>query len=223
MIGRLRGTVIAEEADGIVVIDVGGVGYEVSTPLGTVGRASVRSGFSGPGAGSSGLTGGDERVVSLFVHTHVREDALVLFGFASDIDREAFRILLGVSSVGPKTAIGILSALPGPELSRAIAGKDLGKLTTISGIGKKTAERLLLELRDKLPATTEAAGAAPAPAATKSGRVQRSPQGELLARALVNLGYKSTEADRAVTTLEPRLETTPLAELVKDSLALLAK
>jgi Holliday junction DNA helicase RuvA len=213
MIGRLRGTVIAEEADGIVVLDVGGVGYEVSTPLGTIGRA-----------GSSGLTGGD-RVVVLYVHTHVREDALVLFGFASDVDREAFRILLGVSSVGPKTAIGILSALPGPELSRAIASKDLGKLTTISGIGKKTAERLLLELRDKLPASAEVGGhaAAPTPAANKSGRAQRSAQGELLARALVNLGYKSTEADRAVTTFEPRLETTPLAELVKDSLALLAR
>jgi Holliday junction DNA helicase RuvA len=214
MIGRLRGTVIAEEADGIVVIDVGGVGYEVSTPLGTIGRASARA------ADGSGST------VTLFIHTHVREDALILFGFASDLDREAFRTLIGVSSVGPKTAIGILSALPGPELARAIAAKDLGKLTTISGIGKKTAERLLLELRDKLPVSPDAtagASATPATTTTKSGRAPRSPNGELLARALVNLGYKNTEADRAVTTLETRLDTAPMAELIKESLALLAR
>jgi Holliday junction DNA helicase RuvA len=214
MIGRLRGTVIAEEADGIVVIDVGGVGYEVSTPLGTIGRASARA--------ADGSGGG----VTLFIHTHVREDALVLFGFASDLDREAFRTLIGVSSVGPKTAIGILSALPGPELARAIAAKDLGKLTTISGIGKKTAERLLLELRDKLPVSPDAAAGAGTSAGattTKSGRAARSPNGELLARALVNLGYKNTEADRAVTTLEARLDTAPMAELIKESLALLAR
>ena len=213
MIGRLRGTVIAEEADGIVVIDVGGVGYEVSTPLGTIGRASARA----PEGGGSSVT--------LFIHTHVREDALILFGFATDLDREAFRTLIGVSSVGPKTAIGILSALPGPELARAIAAKDLGKLTTISGIGKKTAERLLLELRDKLPVSPDAAGGigtSPAPT-TRSGRAARSPNGELLARALVNLGYKNTEADRAVTTLETRLDTAPMAELIKESLALLAR
>ena len=219
MIGRLRGTVIAEEGEGIVIIDVGGVGYEVSTPLGTLGRA-----------GSSAISGsaGEARAVTLFIHTHVREDAFVLFGFASDIDREAFRILIGVSSVGPKTAIGILSALPGPELSRAIAAKDLGKLTTISGIGKKTAERLLLELRDKLPAAPDGGGASGGPStatttAGKSGKTPRSPNAELLARALVNLGFKNTEAERAVTTLESRLETTPIAELIKESLALLAK
>ena len=216
MIGRLRGTVIAEEADGIVVIDVAGVGYEVSTPLGTIGRAG------GPGGASDGMT------VTLFIHTHVREDALVLFGFASDLDRVAFRTLIGVSSVGPKTAIGILSALPGPELARAIAAKDLGKLTTISGIGKKTAERLLLELRDKLPVTrdgTDAAGPMTlgTPAAARSGRASRSPNGELLARALMNLGYKNTEADRAVTSLEARLDSAPMAELIRDSLALLAR
>src|SRR5579859_1351934 len=134
MIGRLTGKVLAEEGDGTVVVDVGGVGYELSVPLGTVGRATV---------GAAGDA-------TFYVHTHAREDALSLFGFATEPDRLAFRTLIGVSSVGPKTALAVLSALPAAELGRAIAAKDLGKLTSIPGIGKKTAERLVLELRDKL-------------------------------------------------------------------------
>src|SRR5262249_8764442 len=133
MIGRLSGRVI-EEGDGTTVLDVNGVGYELVTPLGTIGRARPDG----------------EGRVTLFVHTHVREDQLSLFGFASEGDRLAFRTLIGVSSVGPKTAIAVLSALPAHELGLAIARKELGKLTSISGIGKKTAERLLLELKDKL-------------------------------------------------------------------------
>ena len=203
MIGRLTGRVI-EEDDGTTVIDVNGVGYELVTPIGTMGRAKADP---------------DGRV-TLFVHTHVREDQLSLFGFASEGDRLAFRTLIGVASVGPKTAIAVLSALPASELGRAIARKELGKLTSISGIGKKTAERLLLELKDKLPVLESAPRAA-----TPGGAAAPPPSsnGELLARALVNMGYRAAEADRAVEQLGPKLAELPLADLLREALAVLSK
>ena len=206
MIGRLTGKVTQED-DGNVVIDVNGVGYELVVPLGTIGRAPV------DGEGRS----------TLFVHTHVREDIFSLFGFASEGDRVAFRTLIGVSSVGPKTAIAVLSALPAPDLGQAIARKELGKLTSITGIGKKTAERLLLELKDKVaileaagPRGTATANAAPVSAAPSS-------TGDLLARALVNMGYRQGEADRAVEQLSAKIGETPLPELLKEALAVLSK
>lgn len=206
MIGRLTGKVV-EEDEGTTVVDVNGVGYELVTPLGTIGRAGTDP----------------EGKVTLFVHTHVREDQLSLFGFASEGDRLAFRTLIGVSSVGPKTAIAVLSALPSRELGQAIARKELGKLTSISGIGKKTAERLLLELKDKLevlkgaPASATHADA-PAPSATSSGS-----SSDLLARALINMGYKAAEADRAVDQLGPKLLELPLPDLLREALAVLSK
>lgn len=205
MIGRLTGKVF-EEDDGTTVLDVNGVGYELVTPIGTIGRSK---------------TDGEGRV-TLFVHTHVREDQLSLFGFASEGDRLAFRTLIGVSSVGPKTAIAVLSALPAHELGQAIARKELGKLTAISGIGKKTAERLLLELKDKLPilqaATprTDVAGAATAAPPSSSNA-------ELLARALVNMGYKAGEAERAIEQLGGKIVELPLPDLLKEALAVLSK
>jgi len=135
MIGRLTGKVVAQEADGAVVLDVAGVGYEVVIPLGTLGR--VRSDDAGS--------------VTLWVYTHVREDALSLFGFSDEMERAAFRVLLGVSNVGPKLATAVLGALPAADLARAVARQDLTALKGITGVGKKIAERLLLELRDKLP------------------------------------------------------------------------
>jgi Holliday junction DNA helicase RuvA len=206
MIGRLTGRVTQED-DGNVVVDVNGVGYELVVPLGTIGRAPT------DGEGRS----------TLFVHTHVREDVFSLFGFATEGDRVAFRTLIGVSSVGPKTAIAVLSALPAPDLGQAIARKELGKLTGITGIGKKTAERLLLELKDKVP-ILEAAGprgtaashAAPSSAAASS-------TGELLSRALVNMGYRQGEADRAIEQLSGKMGETPLPELLREALAVLSK
>lgn len=206
MIGRLTGKVTQED-DGNVVIDVAGVGYEVVVPLGTIGRAQTDA----------------EGRSTLFVHTHVREDVLSLFGFATDGDRVAFRTLIGVSSVGPKTAIAVLSALPAQELGKAIARKELGKLTSISGIGKKTAERLLLELKDKLPILEAAAprgqgaplAAAEAPPSTSSS--------DLLARALVNMGYRQVEADRAIEQLAGKVGEAPLPDLLKEALAILSK
>jgi Holliday junction DNA helicase RuvA len=204
MIGRLTGKV-TEEDDGGIVVDVNGVGYEVIVPLGTIGRTK-------PDA---------EGRITLFIHTHVREDALTLFGFASDGDRVAFRRLIGVSNVGPKTAVAVLSALPAHELGQAIARKELGKLTSISGVGKKTAERLLLELKDKLP-VLEAAAPRGAGVATISAPAPSSTT-ELLARALVNMGYRSGEADRAIEQLGPKVAEMPLPELIKEALGVLSK
>lgn len=207
MIGRLTGHVTQED-DGNVVVDVAGVGYELVVPLGTVGRAK---------ADADGRS-------TLFVHTHVREDVLSLFGFATEGDRVAFRTLIGVSSVGPKTAIQVLSALPAPDLGQAIARKELAKLTSIPGIGKKTAERLLLELKDKVP-ILEAAG----PRGTASGAgtapitMPSSSTGDLLTRALVNMGYRQLEADRAIEQLGPKVGELPLPELLKEALAVLSK
>lgn len=205
MIGRLTGRVI-EEDDGTTVLDVNGVDYELVTPLGTIGRAR---------------DDGEGRV-TLFVHTHVREDQLSLFGFASEGDRLAFRTLIGVSSVGPKTAIAVLSALPAHELGLAIARKELGKLTSISGIGKKTAERLLLELKDKLTVLQAAPPRAASGPAIPAGPASSSTP-ELLARALVNMGYKSGEADRAIEQLGGKVVELPLPDLLKEALAVLSK
>jgi Holliday junction DNA helicase RuvA len=207
MIGRLTGRVTQED-DGNVVVDVSGVGYELVVPIGTIGRAKVD----------------DDGRSTLFVHTHVREDIFSLFGFATEGDRLAFRTLIGVSSVGPKTAIAVLSALPAPELGKAIARKELAKLTGITGIGKKTAERLLLELKDKVP-ILEAAGPRTASNGASTAPISAAPSstGDLLARALVNMGYRQAEADRAVEQLSAKMGETPLPELLKEALAVLSK
>ena len=209
MIGRLTGRVTQED-DGNVVVDVSGVGYEVVVPLGTIGRAQTDA----------------EGRAMLFVHTHVREDVFSLFGFATEGDRVAFRTLIGVSSVGPKTAIQVLSALPAEELGRAIARKELAKLTAISGIGKKTAERLLLELKDKLPlleAAHRTPGAAAAAFPVAAGAASSSSNGDLLARALVTMGYRPAEADRAVEQLGAKVGELPLPDLLKEALAALSR
>jgi Holliday junction DNA helicase RuvA len=202
MIGRLTGRVVHEEPDAIV-LDVQGVGYEVTVPLGTTGRAPRT----------------DAGLVTLFVHTHVREDALALFGFASETDRIAFRTLIGISNVGPKTAITVLSVLPAEELARAVTSGDLGRLTSIPGVGKKTAERLVLELKDKLASKVSVVGG-PADIVLRG---KPSGQGEVLHDALVRMGYRPVEADRAVTALADRVEAQPIGQSVRDALALLSK
>src|SRR5260221_7234431 len=141
MIGQLTGAVASEDADGSLVLDVGGVGYELLAPPGMLGRARAN-------ASSERLT--------LFIHTHVREDALLLYAFATPGDKAVFRMLIGVSNVGPKMALALLSAMPGDELAGVVAAKDLARLVAVPGIGKKTAERLLLELKDKLVPTPPA-------------------------------------------------------------------
>ncbi len=181
MIGRLHGQVVDHNLDGSVVVDVGGVGYEVFVPLGNLGR----------------LPPPPEAVI-LHVHTHVRQDTFTLFGFASATDREAFRILLSVSGVGPKLALAILGALPARELAQAIASQDRAPFKNISGVGKKTAERLLLELKDKLgPLFTD--GPVPVPTAPEAS----APAGPLavVVAALVQMGYRPAEANLAVAAV----------------------
>jgi Holliday junction DNA helicase RuvA len=207
MIGRLTGRILAEEPDGAVVVDVGGVGYELLAPLGAVGRAKVE----------------EDGRLTFFVHTHAREDALTLFGFASDADRAAFRMLIGVSNVGPKTGLAVLSALPANDLATAIAAKDVAQLTRIPGIGKKTAERLVLELRDKLTLTRSASIGRAAPGSLASQQTTPVSPREVLLGALTRMGYRPAEAERAVLGLGPRVATEALPDLVRDALAILAK
>ena len=196
MIGRLRGRVLTDEATGAVVLDVHGVGYDVLTPVGTLGRARVDANAE----------------VELWVHTHVREDALDLFGFATETDRRVFRLLLGVPNVGPKTALGVLSAMPVEELSRAVERGDHVRLGKIPGIGKKTAERLVLELKEKLRGLDSSSAASP-PVESLGTEADR------LLSALVNMGYRPGEAERAVSALGPKLGTEPLGNLLREALA----
>ena len=205
MIGLLVGTVAVEELDGSFVLDVGGVGYEVVAPLGTLGRARAN-------AVADRLT--------LHVHTHVREDALLLYAFATSEDKAAFRVLISVSNVGPKIALALLSAMPADDLARAVANKDLARLVAIPGVGKKTAERLLLELKDKL--ATPMKTREPTPGATVPVGVAPN-NGELLASALTRMGYRPSEAERAIAQLTPRLDVEPLQTLLREALALLAR
>jgi Holliday junction DNA helicase RuvA len=202
MIGRLTGTIVSQGDDGTALVDVAGVGYEVMVPLGALGRASK----------------GDDGRVVLHVHTHAtREEAMILYGFASEGERQVFRTVIGVPNVGPKTALAILGAIPIAELAAAIARKDLGRLTSISGVGKKTAERLLLELQDKLLHVEPAKGQAPRAAAPTGSKAEQ------LRSALGNMGFRPGEVDRALEGLRDRLAAAELPELVREGLALLRR
>lgn len=198
MIGFLRGKVVAAELDGRLLVDVQGVGYEVSSPLGAVAAAPP---------------GGDAQDVSLYIHTHVREDALDLFGFASAADRQLFKLLIGIPGVGPRTALGVLSAIPCDDLATAIDEGNVRRLTKVSGIGKKTAERLVLELKGKLKARPSVS--APATPDDDEDR-------DRLLGALTNMGYRGAEAERAVKGLNGRLGQAPLQDLLREALAILA-
>jgi Holliday junction DNA helicase RuvA len=197
VIGRLTGRVLAEEPDGSLVVDVGGVGYEVRVPLGTLGRATP------------GLDGR----VELFTHLHVREDIMDLYGFASEVERRVFKLLIDVPNVGPKTALGVLSALPPMDLAQAVATKDVARLTRIDGVGKKTAER---ELRERLQKVSDLANVQRAPSAPAANDESR------LIGALTNMGYRLPDAQRAVRALGDRVGRDALADLLRDALATLS-
>jgi Holliday junction DNA helicase RuvA len=131
-------------------------------------------------------------------------------------------MLISVSNVGPKIALALLSAMPADDLARAVANKDLARLVAIPGVGKKTAERLMLELKDKLAAPVKTRE--PTPDATALARERSAPNnGELLASALTRMGYRPSEAERAIAQLTPRLEVEPLQALLREALALLAR
>jgi holliday junction DNA helicase RuvA len=207
MIGRLTGSVAHEDADGIVVLDVGGVGYEVMVPAGTIARAR--------------LAGGADDKITLWVHSHVREDAFLLFGFAAYTDRSVFRTLLGISSIGPRTAISLLSSISGADLARAVQTRDASALVKIQGVGKKTAERLILELRDKLPTT----GWQLEPGASAASSASRcaGPRSAMVVDALTRLGFKLSEAERAVSSLGEAAETDPMDKAIRDALTVLRR
>jgi holliday junction DNA helicase RuvA len=173
MIGHLRGKLFDKRPNQIVV-DVNGVGYEVLIPLSTF-----------------YALGELHQDVNLLIHTHVREDVLALYGFVSAREKQLFELLLSASGVGPVLALKILSGMSVEELLPAIRAGDLARLTTIPGVGRKTAERIVVELRDKTTAM-EAPGAAPA---TSAGRTQLDAD---VISALVNLGYEQRTAEKAV-------------------------
>jgi Holliday junction DNA helicase RuvA len=195
VIAFLRGRIFEKQPNRIVV-DVDGVGYDVSVPLST---------FYGLGDAGSAIT--------LRIHTHVREDALALYGFATRLEQDLFERLIGVSGIGPKLALAVLSGIEPADLMRAIERGDIGRLTAIPGVGKKTAERIVLELRDRLPVTpiTEHAGA---------------PASELrddLLSALINLGYHRPLAERAVETVLKRSTAGDFEQHLKQVLRELAR
>jgi Holliday junction DNA helicase RuvA len=174
VIAQLRGRLLRKAA-GDVVVDVGGVGYRVFIPVSTFYRL--------------GEVGSE---ASLLVHTHVREDALSLFGFLTREEQELFELLIGVAGVGPKLAVNVLSGIETPELEQALASGDLARLTRIPGVGRKTAERLVLELKDKVKALPRA------PAETGAAAGAPSAMKEDLLSALANLGYSRGEAEKGV-------------------------
>jgi len=174
VIAYLRGRLLDKHPNRLVV-DVGGVGYDVSVPLST---------FYGLGEPGSDI--------ALRVHTHVRQDVLALFGFATALELDLFERLISVSGIGPKLALVVLSGIDPAELVRAIQVADLARLTAIPGVGKKTAERIVVELKDRLPK------AVPAAVAAVGAGVSLSSLRDDLLSALLNLGYHRPLAERAV-------------------------
>ena len=196
MIGRLVGKAIESTAEGGLLLDLHGVGYEISAPIGTLGRASVDA---------NGNT-------TLHIHTHVREDALILFGFATEADRSAFRKLISVASIGPRTALAILGVLPLDELAHAVENGDLARIVRVPGIGKKTAERIVLELKGKLEPTSLSTSHRPSQSAKT-----------LVAQALTSLGFRPADADRAVASLGEQIDQKETGDLVRQALAFLSQ
>jgi len=174
MIAFLRGRVLDKQPNRIIV-DVQGVGYEVHVPL------STYYDIGDPGA-----------EVAVRVYTHVREDVLQLYGFLTDLERQLFERLIGISGIGPKLAVAVLSGVESRELVMAVQRGDVARLTSIPGVGKKTAERIVLELRDRLSQLVMPVAEA-APAAAAGDRLR----GDLVS-ALQNLGYHRAQADKAV-------------------------
>jgi Holliday junction DNA helicase RuvA len=193
VIAHLSGTLLDKQLQRLIV-DVGGVGYDVQVPLSTfyaVGDVGAR--------------------VALRIHTHVREDALQLFGFVTPLEQALFERLIAISGIGPRVALAVLSGIEPDALVRAIRDADLGRLTSIPGVGKKTAERLVVEMRDRLPKTAET----PPPGASAVDDVRSD-----VLSALANLGYQRAAAERGLervlTTSDARDFEEVLRAILKD-------
>lgn len=178
MIGSLRGSLLERGADGHLLVEVGGVGYRVTVPLSALGAV--------------GETGG---AVFLHIHTHVREDALILFGFPTADERYCFEALIGAHGVGPSLALALLSVHPPTSLRRAVATDDADALTSVPGIGKKTAARLLLELKARLDPLDDSFEPQ-----WDSGRIAEGPR-DSVKIALSSLGYSNDEVQSALRDL----------------------
>lgn len=206
MIAHLSGTLLVKQTN-TVIIDVGGVGYEVTIPLSTF--------YDLEDIGSA---------VALRVYTYVREDALQLFGFKTARERELFLRLISVSGIGPKLGITMLSGMSADEIIASIRTNNLARLTSIPGVGKKTAERLVIELRDKIaalssPALEEEFATTPGAGAPATADAMRD---DALS-ALVNLGYQKASAEKAVTTAMQEGGDLSVEVILRRSLRLLAK
>ena len=181
MIALLRGTLVDKNPNRLIV-DAGGVGYDVHVPLSTF-----------------YVLGEPGTAVTLRIHTHVREDAIALFGFATPLELNLFERLIAISGIGPKLALAVLSGIEPADFIRAIRGQDVARLTAIPGIGKKTAERIGLELKDRLPTALAGTGA--------DGSVATGPEDQLredLLSALINLGYQRPMAEKAIDAVLQR-------------------
>jgi Holliday junction DNA helicase RuvA len=174
VIGRLQGVLLRKEPPALM-LDVGGVGYELEAPMTTF--------YELPAVGEK---------VTLYTHLVVRQDAHLLYGFVREAQRRLFRELLKVNGVGPRVALAVLSGLSDEEFSRCVAEEDIARLTKVPGIGRKTAERLVIEMRDKLPKDIAM------PASTAAGPATPGDPVSEAVSALVALGYKPNEASRAV-------------------------
>lgn len=196
MIGQLRGR-LAEKRPNQLLVDVGGVGYLVQVPLSTY--ASV---------------GELHAEVTLLIHTHVREDALALYGFVSSREKHFFELLISASGVGPSLALKILSGMTVEELVPAIRGGDLVRLTKIPGVGRKTAERIVVELKDKLESVAVEAEkpAVASPAGTEADVIS----------ALVNLGYDARAAESAASEAKREVGSSKFENLLRASLQVLS-
>ena len=195
MIARLSGKLL-ETGDGFAVVDAAGVGYLVH--LSSLSLSTL------PARGEA---------VALRIFTNLRQDALELFGFGSEDEEAVFRALIDVKGVGPRAAQNILSGIQPRELAQAVAGGDVARLTKVPGVGKKTAERLVVELRDRLVTLARASG--PARAAPGADALEQ------LRTALVNLGYRAPQAESAVEALREASEGKKLDELLREALKLL--
>jgi Holliday junction DNA helicase RuvA len=196
MIGQLRGR-LADKRPNQVLVDVGGVGYLVQVPLSTF-----------------AALGELHTEVTLLIHTHVREDALALYGFLSSREKHFFEMLLSASGVGPTLALKILSGMSVEELVPAIRGSDLAGLTRIPGVGRKTAERIVVELKDKLEAV----------AIESEKQIASSPAGTQadVVSALVNLGYDARAAEGAVAEAKHQVGTGNFEKLLRAALQILS-
>jgi len=197
LIGYLKGTLFSRSPER-VVLDVHGVGYSVSIPLSTFYELERV---------------GDDQAIGLFIHTHVREDAIELFGFWTERERLLFEKLIQVSGIGPKLARVILSGMPAGELLTALAAGDASRLATIPGIGKKTAERMLVDLKDKVQALAAEVDLPDAVDQTETDLVQ----------ALVNLGYREKLARKAIAEAREDSDSDAFHDLLRLSLKRLSR